>query len=293
MPKRWPPVLFLALVLTFVLALFLLAGGWAYRFYWPHNEIDTRLLSIVAARPEQRVDCAALVRVKPLVLLALGQSNAGNHGVFAKSEDAPIALMAGADCLLASDPLAGATGTGGSIWRHLPGALAGDLAGRKVLLSVLAVDATSIDDWTRPGSRLATRLVEHVKALKQLGLMPVFVLWQQGEADARLGTSAAEYQQGLTVLATLLDQAGVKAPLVLARSTVCRSLPNEAIRAAIEQTVATTPGNFILGPDTDRLQGDTYRSDGCHFSQAGLKQAAAQWAAVLGPRVAGVLPRLP
>lgn len=293
MPRRWPLILFLALVLTFVLALFLLAGGWAYRFYWPHDGIETRLSSIVAARPEQHVDCAALVRAKPLVLLALGQSNAGNHGAYAPSDEPPIALVAGADCLLASDPLAGATGTGGSIWRHLPGALAGDLAGRKVLITVLAVDATSIGDWTRPGSRLAKRLVEQVKALKQLGLMPDFVLWQQGEADARNGTVAAEYQRGLASLAALLNQAGVQAPLVLARSTVCRSLPNEAIRAAIEQTVATTPDSFVLGPDTDQLQGDTYRRDGCHLSQAGLKQAAAQWASVLRPRIAGVFPRLP
>lgn len=289
MPRRWPLILFLALLLTS----FLLASIWGYRFYWPHDGIKTRLLSVVAARPEQRVDCAELVRTKPLVLLALGQSNAGNHGAFAKSEDAPIALVAGVDCLLADDPLPGATGTGGSIWRHLPGALASDLAGRKVLISVLAVDATSMGDWTHPKSSLARRLVEQIQALKQLGLMPDFVLWQQGEADARNGTVAAEYQRGLASLAALLNQAGVQAPLVLARSTVCRSLPNEAIRAAIEQTVATTPGNFILGPDTDRLQGDTYRSDGCHLSQAGLKQAAAQWAAVLRPRVSGVLPKRP
>lgn len=288
MPRRWPLILFLAIVLIFVLALFLLAGAWAYRFYWPHNGIDTRLLSIVAARPEQRVDCAALVRAKPLVLLALGQSNAGNHGAYAQSEDAPIALVAGVDCLLADDPLPGATGTGGSIWRHLPGALAGDLAGRKVLISVLAVDATSIGDWTRPGSRLALRLMEQIQALKQLELLPDYVLWQQGEADARNGTVAAEYQRGLASLAAMLDQAGVRAPLILARSTVCRSLPNEAIRAAIEQTVASMPGKFVLGPDTDQLQGDSLRSDGCHLSQAGLKQAAAQWATVLRPRVGGV-----
>jgi lysophospholipase L1-like esterase len=160
-------------------------------------------------------------------------------------------------------------------------------------MSVLAVDATSIGDWTRPGSHLSKRLVDQIQALKKLGLKPDFVLWQQGEADARQGTSAAEYQQGLHALATVLRQAGVQAPLVLARSTVCRTLPNEEIRVAIEQTVATKPGNFVLGPDTDRLQGGIYRSDGCHFSQAGLKQAAAQWAAVLGPRVGAVLPKPP
>jgi len=188
--------------------------------------------------------------------------------------------MIGANCLMANDPLPGATGTGGSIWRHLPAMLGSELAGRKVVLSVLAVDATSIDDWVRPGSAIGQRLAGQVLELHRRGLSPDFVLWQQGEADAQNGTSASQYLNGLQKLASLLEKAGTQAPLLLARSTVCRSEPSKMIRSAIDRATQTTP-HFVAGPDTDLLQGDTYRHDGCHFNAVGQRAAARDWAAAL------------
>jgi len=278
--------MFKRLLLIFFLGVALLVAYRGYRHHQLQNSLDTRLSSIVAPRPEQVVDCAPLIQQRPLILLAIGQSNAGNHGTLVKSSDAPIAMVVGADCVVADDPLPGATGTGGSIWRHLPAILSQGLAGRKVLLSVLAVDATTINDWTKPGSRLASRLVDQVQALQQRGLKPDFVLWQQGEADARINTGSVEYQQGLARLAALLDKAGTQAPVMLARSTVCRAPPHAAIRSAIEQATAAG-GNprFVLGPDTDLLLGDAYRSDGCHLNEGGLKLAAEAWAAVLNHRL--------
>ena len=268
------------LKLSALLGLLLLAAYLAHRSHQSESQLDTRLAAIVTAQPETIVDCTSMLHPRPLVLLALGQSNAGNHGSLSKSEEAPIAMLTGTDCVETNDPLPGATGRGGSIWRHLPALLNEGLAGRKVLISVLAVDATTIDDWTRPGSRLRARLVAQIQALKRHGLKPDFVLWQQGEADALNGTPSSAYLKGLDQLAAILDQTGVGAPLVLARSTVCRTHPGADVRGAIDQAVAGNP-RFLLGPDTDSLLGDMYRSDGCHLNASGLKNAAKAWASVL------------
>ncbi|MBL8471207.1 MAG: hypothetical protein JNM98_05350 [Rhodocyclaceae bacterium] len=236
------------------------------------------MAQIQALNAERRVDCAGLAAQRPLVLLALGQSNAGNHGSLAAALP-PVYLVSAGQCVLAADPLPGATGRGGSIWQRLPAALSERGWARPVVLSVLAVDATTLDDWTHPQSPLGAQLAEHVRSLNGLRLAPDFVLWQQGEADAKAGTEAAAYAARLDGLAVLLRDAGSTAPIFLARSTVCRSPPAAAIRASIEGAVAQR-AQFRLGPDIDVL-GAELRHDGCHLAAAGLDRAAQAWAEVI------------
>ncbi|MBK9234544.1 MAG: hypothetical protein IPO19_00130 [Rhodoferax sp.] len=150
---------------------------------------------------------------RPLVLLVLGQSNAANHGALREQKPVALPVVLEEGCALATDPLPGATGRGGSIWSALPQALeAAGVDRRNVVFSVLAVDATSIADWTSPDSPLRQRLVQRLAALKRIGLMPDLVLWQQGEADARLGTDPMAYAAALQQLRTLLDAGGSQAP---------------------------------------------------------------------------------
>lgn len=271
--------------LTFLGIAAVLFGAVVYLYFKPPDVLQAKLDTILAVRPEQVIECAALKQQRPLVLLALGQSNAGNHGALAKSVGEPVAVVAGSTCAHADDPLPGATGSGGSVWHHLPALLGPELAGRKVVLSVVAVDATTIDDWTRSRSSLAKRLSEQIAALHALGLPPDLVLWQQGEADARDNTGTDDYLHSLNRLAALLDGLGVRAPVLLARSTVCRSQPSAPIRQAMAQAVASH-GQFVLGPDTDLLLGDAYRRDGCHFNENGLRQAALAWALAIKPLAA-------
>ena len=148
---------------------------------------------------------------------------------------------------------------------------------RNVVFSVLAVDATSIADWTSPDSPLRQRLVQRLAALKRIGLMPNLVLWQQGEADAMLGTDPMAYAAALQQLRTLLDAGGSQAPMLLARSTVCRSPSAVGLHAAVDRMVEAGSG-FRMGPDTDTLLGLDNRVDGCHFSAAGQLRAAQLWA---------------
>lgn len=215
---------------------------------------------------------------RPLVLLVLGQSNAGNHG----GEQVPLPLARppsvtitdGNACWRVSDPLPGGTGRHQSIWSRLEHALAARGSQREVVLVLLAVESTSIDDWTRIGSPLSSQVDQTLRRLQ--GRTFDFVLWQQGESDARQGTSASEYVARWRVLEARLRAAGVNAPVLAAMSTRCRNDSGVAVRQAIRNVAALQSG-VHLGPDTDALEG-LLREDDCHFSPMGLDAAAALWA---------------
>lgn len=240
------------------------------------RSLAARMAAIVPGRAQDRRPCADLLAKRPLILLALGQSNAGNHGT--AGDDKAIDLIDESGCLEARDPLPGGTGNGGSIWSRLPAALQARGLARPVLLSVLAVDATTIADWTEANSPLAVRLGQRLSALRAQGAMPAAVLWQQGEADAMQGTSEDAYLEGLQALDRLLRAGNTFAPILLAQSTVCRSMPSAAIQRAQKRAIAGSD-RFRAGPNTDSLRFELDRRDGCHFAAEALTAAAALWAA--------------
>lgn len=232
----------------------------------------------------------------PLRLLVLGQSNAGNHGPRRAGGDAGPALQMqiGSQCVLAHDPLPGASGDGSSIWTRLPPMLNQALGGspglqRSPQIALLSLQSTTLDDWSRPSSPLNQALQEELSSLRAANWVPDLVLWQQGEADALSGTSADDYIRGWTRLLAQLQAAGVHAPVLLARSTHCERATTgagdtaqrqaaraRAIREAI-QTLTQQQPQLRLGPDTDALAEPRLRRDGCHFSGPGLEAAARLW----------------
>lgn len=247
------------------------------------NSLTARLKQIVPAGMHIELPCPEIAASHPFVLLALGQSNAGNHGSPPNTAVDPLTLISEGKCIKATAPLPGGTGTGGSIWQWVPPLLSPQKNARPMVLSVLAVDATSISDWTNQSSPLRDRLAAHVASMHRLGLGPDLVLWQQGEADALIGTNSAEYSNKLGQLAAILKDSGNKAPIILARSTICRSAPSATIRSAIETTVSND-NRFRLGPDTDVLANDTFRN-GCHLTAEGLHSAAKMWAATINSEI--------
>lgn len=263
-----------ALALTFA------AVSVAYKHLRREAALESRLDQIVPVGSYAEVPCPSKAGPRPLILLALGQSNAGNHGAPGAQAMEPVTMIAGDKCIRARDPLPGATGTGASIWSRLPAQLSREQTGRQVLISVLALESSSINEWTRPGSALRHRLASQVASMKRLGLPPDYILWQQGEADALDGTSANQYATKLDQLADILGQAGANAPILLAQSTVCRMPPSTEIRSAMARKVAQG-GRWRKGPDTDTLIGPQFRRDGCHLSAAGLDATAKMWAAEL------------
>ena len=244
------------------------------------TKLSLKLDKIVRVDTETVISCEALAAQKPIVILALGQSNAGNHGARAADTDVPIALIADGKCIMAVDPLPGATGIAGSIWYRLPRHFAKLQPRRPIVLSVLAVEATTIGEWTDEKSALRERLSQHLKAMQGVKLAPNLVLWQQGEADAIVGTTEADYAAGLDRLAGIFDQEKIKAPIVLALSTVCRTDPSTKIRTAIEGKVASD-SRFKQGPDTDYDIYEGMRIKNCHFSAEGLDRAAQLWAGTI------------
>jgi hypothetical protein len=252
------------------------AAALIYEKIQPRSNLDVRLGKVVAVSNETEVSCPNIAKQRPLVLLALGQSNAANHGALVPAASGPVLVFARGKCVLANDPLPGGTGLGGSIWRRLPQLLADAGVTRPVLLAVLAVDASTLAEWTEDASPLKLRLTQTVEAMKRQGLPPTLVLWQQGEADARAGTTKTDYAAGLDKLEATLREEGSDAPIVLARSTVCRAEKSLAIRSAIEGKTASS-ARFRPGPDTDDLTGELLRFDGCHFTARGLDAAARMW----------------
>jgi hypothetical protein len=232
-------------------------------------------------RASEEVACPGSSSARPpVVLLILGQSNAANHS-YTRGRSSYGALWFDGRCYAITDPLAGATGTGGSIWSALALSTGANSGQRDLMLVVQAVDATRVSDWLGPGS-ISDRLASTLDALRAQRLAVSAVLWQQGEADAREGTSNEVYAAALTILIHRLRDHGISGPVLLARSTRCRNAGSEDIRRAVARVAQKEPDVF-LGPDTDAL-GDEFRSDGCHFNDAGRQRVADAWLKVLRER---------
>ena len=244
--------------------------------------LRARMAAIVPVGGAQQQPCQALAARRPFVILALGQSNAGNHGSVESRSAQQVTMITQGKCITTQDPLPGATGSGGSIWSRLVAHLSNPLRdggsrGPPIVLAVLAVDSSSMEEWTHANGALRSRLTDDLALMKRAQLPPDLVLWQQGEADAMKGRSTDQYAAGLDALAQLLTSSGISAPVMLAHSTRCRSAPSQAIRAAIDLKAAAG-GRWLTGPDTDALSAAEFRHDGCHFSAAGLDAAAQLWA---------------
>lgn len=260
------------------------AYGWR-RDARADEQLAFRFSQRAVATPSTRIDCAVLRSPTPIVVLALGQSNAGNHGASSGLGPSIALITDRGECHRLFDPLPGATGSGASIWARLPEAMKAAGSSRPLVLAILAVDATTVEDWANANGLIARTLDQQLRRMRGAGLPPDLVLWQQGEADARIGTGADNYRARLRALTERLRKQGFAAPWLLAKSTVCRSAPSGPVRQAIDQVVQEDPALFAPGPDTDTLLAPQARSDGCHLSETGLTLAAVAWARAIAERI--------
>jgi hypothetical protein len=217
-----------------------------------------------------------------VVLLVLGQSNAGNHGELRVEEHSSsnngVRIFFRGNCYFANDPLPGATGEGGSIWARLAKDLEHDMPSRHVIVAPLAVGSTSIATWTASGP-LRNELDRLVAGLFAQNLRPTAVLWQQGETDRHLGTEVREYGRRFAELVDRLRRQGITAPVFVAQSTYCRGNGLGYLARAQERLPLMLLG-VRKGPDMDSIQGNG-RIDDCHFTHTGLAMAAQRWREVL------------
>jgi carbohydrate esterase-like sialic acid-specific acetylesterase len=228
-------------------------------------------------------DLARLSRSRRLVLVATGQSNAANFGEPRGAAGAGVYAFANGQLWIATDPLPGGDGFGGSIWSRLGARLM--IAGHyeAVVLAVVARGSTAVADWA-PGGGRHDRLMTTLHGLESAGLPVDSVLWQQGETEAESeSASGRAYRESLVALIAACHDAAPTAKFYVAQATFAANAPlNEQVRLA--QTMA--PG-AVPGPDIDRLGGE-FRRDGIHFNDRGLAAAADLWLQAL--RAGGTLP---
>jgi peptidoglycan/LPS O-acetylase OafA/YrhL len=238
------------------------------------NEQPRFSMVLNQALPTNRIPCVSadgLSRTR--MLIVLGQSNAASHATLAPDAKTTRVFFQGS-CSESTDPMPGTTGSGASIWSAVSNQLSVTLPEMSVVIAPLAVGNTHISDWLVKG-KLYSHLQQHLEYAQKSQIPVVAVLWQQGEADSIDGTAANKYKADLLALRSVLNTAGIVAPLLVAKSTYCAHNDYGPIRRAIDAVVHSNQG-IRPGPDTDRLR-EEFRKDGCHFNAAGRLAAAELW----------------
>jgi len=217
------------------------------------------------------------------MLVILGQSNAANFGSSRQSARRAVDNFdpASGKCFAAADPLLGADGAGGHFATRL-----GDLlidSGRydRVVVLPLGIQAASLSELN---NAYAARLDAAFASLKAARLVPTHMLFQQGETDAILTTSAADYASQLRQLVARTRAAGIAAPFYVSRSSTCEAAnpTNTAAVRAGQAAVVDPKLNIRPGPDTDQIESDGRNPlDGCHMNGAGTLANAGLWAAFI------------
>lgn len=234
------------------------------------DHVAEKLSRIQVPRPELERPCGDLDSKR--VFLVIGQSNAANHGETPGSSEHGL-VWAGGKCYALVDPLPGGTGRGGSIWTRFAD-LWFDRTGESTVFVVLAVDATTVGEWASH-PKLVARFGNLLTSLRDHTVELDAVLWQQGEADAKLSTDQLDYIFSAKKVVEKIREITAAQPIIKALSTRCRSSPSDVVRAAVMGLSQESLGIY-LGPDTDTIKTDA-RHDGCHFSEHGLNAAAVLW----------------
>lgn len=204
-----------------------------------------------------------------LVLLVMGQSNAGNHLGMRHRGAAGVLNFWRGRCYAAQDPLLGATGNAGSLWTELGNKLvtAGYPA---VVIAPFAIVQTRIEQWNddlRPALDAA---------LKDLSARysPDLALWEQGEADAH-STLGEAYASQLRMLIAHVRATFPRTRWLIATATLCGASIDPAIERA--QRSVIDGSSVLAGPNTDEVASLQSRSDGCHFSDVGQDLVTDWW----------------
>jgi len=226
------------------------------------------------------VDCSQFNQPGSVILLTLGQSNAANESEpgFQPGEGVYNFSFFDAKCYVARDPLLGTTGEEGSVWSRLGDELVRSGRFQRVLIAPIAVGGSRVRAWTPSGAHFS-RIVAVQKALASRGLRSTYVLWHQGESDARW-TSQEEYLALFGEMLEGMRGQGIDAPVYVAVASACGHGGSDAIRAA-QREIPHKFANIRPGPNTDEIDRLRWRRDGCHFSSEGLALHAHAWAEAL------------
>jgi hypothetical protein len=230
---------------------------------------------LVDGFPREPVDCSALKSGRTLVALAFGQSNSANFGRGRYQPRQAVYSFHGGHCYKATDPLPGATGSGGSVWSHLGDLLIQAGLFDKVVFATIGVGGSEISRWS-PGGDLYPKLVSALTGMAAAGFIPTHLFWHQGEADSAISSSEEHYRTLFGKMAQGIRERGIHAPIYVALASYCYGESSRAIRQAQRDLIGPAL-NILPGPDTDTLAAREYRYDDCHFTELGLQRHAELW----------------
>lgn len=236
-----------------------------------------------SVRGREEVDCDEIKSGgRAMAALVIGQSNAANAGRGRHASKKAVYNFFNGKCYKARDPMLGASGDQGSVWTRLGDKLIEAGMYDRVVFVVVAAGGTSVRHWV-PGSEMNNRMLSAVEQLGKTNITITHVLWHQGEADMKTGTTAAQYKRDFLRMAAGMRKHGIDAPIYVSVATICRSRPDGELQRAQKELVSDSLKIFP-GPDTDSISSRLYRRDGCHFSKTGLNKAAELWMNALKSR---------
>jgi hypothetical protein len=253
--------------------------GFIKRSLMPDDGREYALAAFSDIKGREPVSCWS-IEPDAAVILAMGQSNAGNYGETRYRPVQNVVNFNWADgkCYRAEDPLLGSTGDRGSVWTRLGDALIESKRFKQVVIVPVAVGGSSVRDWA--GSHgPAQRAVAAQEALSRVGLRITHVLWHQGEADYEMHKDV--YSRLFARMTEYIRSHGIGAPVFVATATICNNTGSDQIREA-QRELPLRLANVFAGPDTDALDSIYDRRDNlCHFSDRGLALHARMWRDVI------------
>lgn len=214
-----------------------------------HSRLDSQVNPRVVQCPQ-----------RAFVILAVGQSNAGNYGQGRREAKPNVVNFYHGQCYRASDPLLGASGDMGSFLTRL------DLEGPVVIVP-LGIGASRMGQWT-PEGYLYDRIDLAEMQLAEIGLSTNISIVVQGESEGLSEDDPNQYARQ----ALLLYRSLPGTVMVSNGSRCADTQPNDAIRTAQRQ--AAREAGAVLGPDIDVF---LKAFGGCHLNDLELDVFAAEW----------------
>lgn len=238
-------------------------------------------------------------RPDDLILIVAGQShpsNSMNATVTTGTARAVKYCWADDTFYPCADPLPDGTGSGGSFLTLMGSQFSARAAPRPVgrlLIAPVLANGTSIGAWL-PGQSpdLFQRVVDTYDAVIAKGWVAGQIVgnWVQGSSNVSEGTGPEDYADAWNTFLSGLRGAGVEMPIIVSRSTHCRSgdgaeLDSFSLSAAVTKlkrqialndrlgALPNAEQGTYLGPNLDVI-GSAGRYDYCHFAAWGGQLAA-------------------
>ena len=216
------------------------------------------------------------------VIFVAGQSNAANYGEKRQTTaygDRVLAFFDGA-CMIAASPLLGADSQDGESLTPMADELIRSGRYDRVVLAPVAVGGTEIARWVE--GDLAPVLRQSLDAV-QARYKVTHAIWHQGENDAFIGSSAADYRRSFDILVARWRAQDMAAPVFVSVTTRCYPnwTPDNPVALA-QRSLPDLARGIHRGPDSDAaLPASELRDGACHHNAVGQAHLAKLFAAAL------------